>query len=162
MKISLYNVSKKASNLSFAENITITELDLLNLVGIVGVNFAKVSGVIEYMNSQFFLTMKADVNLELVCDRCLSKYDVDKTYNISGLVTENEDSIEGILVENGKLDIEKVLIDEIMMSMSMKSLCSDECLGLCTICGINLNKDECECENDEIDPRLSGLLDFIN
>ena len=42
----------------------------------------------------------------------------------------------------------------------MKPLCGDQCLGLCTVCGTNLNRDRCSCTRDWEDPRLAVLKAF--
>ena len=43
----------------------------------------------------------------------------------------------------------------------MKPLCSDGCLGLCAVCGGNLNQQACICAKDAIDPRLAPLLQLL-
>ncbi len=162
MKVSLYDVARSAtSSVNFAKDISITELDLLSTVGVVEVNKAYASGVIESINSQFFLTMDVKLDLTLSCDRCLSSFTESKSLSVESIITEDDSSIDGIFAEDGKVDISKVVVDEIMMSMSMKSLCFEDCKGICSSCGINLNEKECKCKEDEIDPRLSGLLDLL-
>jgi len=39
----------------------------------------------------------------------------------------------------------------------MKPLCREACLGLCPVCGINLNSERCSCETSWRDPRLANL-----
>ena len=43
----------------------------------------------------------------------------------------------------------------------MKPLCSEGCLGLCSVCGGNLNQQGCTCMDDVIDPRLAPLLQLL-
>jgi uncharacterized protein len=39
----------------------------------------------------------------------------------------------------------------------MRSLCGDNCRGICPRCGINRNRTECSCEEKFVDPRWDAL-----
>ena len=39
----------------------------------------------------------------------------------------------------------------------LKFLCSEDCKGLCPVCGTNLNKGECNCDTAVCDPRFAIL-----
>jgi len=39
----------------------------------------------------------------------------------------------------------------------MKPLCREDCAGLCSRCGYNLNQGPCNCLAQEIDPRWSEV-----
>jgi uncharacterized protein len=42
----------------------------------------------------------------------------------------------------------------------MKFVCREDCRGLCCKCGADLNEGSCRCKNEEIDSRMSVLLEF--
>jgi uncharacterized protein len=42
----------------------------------------------------------------------------------------------------------------------MKALCDDDCAGLCSKCGQNLNKGKCECPAEDTDPRWAKLTEL--
>jgi len=44
-----------------------------------------------------------------------------------------------------------------MLSVPMKPLCREECKGICSSCGTDLNAGPCECKKQEVDPRLAPL-----
>ena len=44
----------------------------------------------------------------------------------------------------------------------MKWLHDENCKGICKVCGINLNKQSCHCDAQEIDPRLEGLRNLFH
>ena len=48
-----------------------------------------------------------------------------------------------------------------MLSLPEGVLCSEGCRGLCPVCGKNLNDGDCGCGNDDTDPRLEALRDFM-
>jgi uncharacterized protein len=44
----------------------------------------------------------------------------------------------------------------------MQVFCREECLGLCPECGKNLNDGPCDCQIDDIDPRLAALRALLD
>ena len=44
----------------------------------------------------------------------------------------------------------------------MKVLCRENCKGICNRCGANLNLGSCKCDDAELDPRMSKILDIFN
>ena len=61
------------------------------------------------------------------------------------------------IIEDGFVDIDKHLIEELEVEFPMRHLCREDCRGLCQRCGKNLNEGECNCGEGEIDPRLEPL-----
>ncbi len=60
------------------------------------------------------------------------------------------------------LDVNLMILEQIELGMPMKFICQESCKGLCYRCGADLNKEACHCKNEEVDSRLSVLLDFRN
>ena len=58
------------------------------------------------------------------------------------------------------LDVDLMVMEQIELSMPMKFVCREDCKGLCYRCGADLNEGTCLRSKEEIDPRLSVLLDF--
>ena len=46
---------------------------------------------------------------------------------------------------------------EIVLNRPYKAVCSDNCKGLCPVCGADLNEGDCGCNKEIIDDRLSVL-----
>ncbi|MBN1582679.1 MAG: DUF177 domain-containing protein [Anaerolineae bacterium] len=63
---------------------------------------------------------------------------------------------------SGYINLRPILRDLVIVSTPMQILCTPDCKGLCPRCGINLNQGQCDCELDDIDPRLAvlKLVDF--
>lgn len=94
------------------------------------------------------------------CDRCLAPY--TKTYDIPlehTLVTtlENEENDDFILLDNYQLDLDDLVLADILLELPYKSLCREDCRGLCPMCGKNLNEGLCGCSRKSVDPRLAVL-----
>lgn len=100
------------------------------------------------------------------CDRCLKTIEKDAKTTLSGKLTHDDldefEEDENLLhYKNNKLDIEKYILMEVVSSLPMKSLCDEECKGICSICGKDLNDGECDCEKEDIDPRFEKLKNFF-
>lgn len=109
------------------------------------------------------LTYTVSFVLKLSCDRCLDNFSRDFSFTINQiLVTSlNTDNDEYILVEDGALDLDELVMSDILLNLPAKLLCSKDCKGLCQKCGINLNRQSCHCDKREVDPRLEVLGEFL-
>jgi uncharacterized protein len=47
--------------------------------------------------------------------------------------------------------------EQVFLSLPMKSICKEECLGLCPICGDDLNQGPCRCRQGKTNPAFSKL-----
>ena len=79
-----------------------------------------------------------------------------------------EESIDGeqvgaqfYTIDGYYLDVDKMLYNEILIGWPMKVLCSEDCKGICNVCGQNLNKGTCDCEDTSLDPRMSVVRDLF-
>lgn len=86
------------------------------------------------------------------CDRCLEEYEQNFTLKASYTLVESADTEldedEYIVVENGELDLEQVVLTQILLELPSKHLCNEDCKGLCCKCGANLNEGRCACSTD--------------
>ena len=94
------------------------------------------------------------------CDRCLTPF--TKAYDIPlehTLVTtlENEENDDYILLDNYQLNLDDLVLADILLDLPYKSLCREDCRGLCPMCGKNLNEGLCGCNRKSVDPRLAVL-----
>ncbi|RCW61996.1 MULTISPECIES: YceD family protein [Halanaerobium] len=104
----------------------------------------------------FVIEGKLKAELILSCSRCLQKYSSPIELNIS------EDVLKSEMEDEEELYLDEIVVDNIILSLPMKPLCSDSCKGICPECGQNLNEAECDCEIEILDPRLAKLKDFYN
>lgn len=112
-----------------------------------------------------------DYLLDLRCSRCLdpSPFANSATFTVryrprpAGSPVENEE------VEIGEEDLEleyytdpavslpELAAEQIQLSLPMKPLCKEGCLGLCPTCGANRNRGACACSETETDERWGAL-----
>ncbi len=104
-------------------------------------------------------------DFEAPCDRCgtasLDKRSVTVDKSLAASI-EGEESDTILLVPDMKLDLDELVYTEVLLSFPMKHLCKEDCKGICSKCGKNLNDGKCDCPEKEIDPRLAALADLLN
>ena len=131
---------------------------------------AHISG--EITNSAGYMQLVATAHLayETECDRCLDPVkgefvlDFERVVADEGTLTEEqiEDNVdEYVIVENGKLDIDEQLTEALLLDFPRKILCSEDCPGLCSVCGRRLD-GSCSCKKEkEIDPRMETFQKLL-
>ena len=73
---------------------------------------------------------------------------------------QNEESDEIVLLEDGKTDAGELARTAFILGMDSKTLCSEDCKGLCPRCGADWNLGPCSCKK-EPDPRLAALASLL-
>ena len=73
---------------------------------------------------------------------------------------QNEDNDEIVLLEDGMVDVGDLARTAFILDMDTKTLCSEDCKGLCPRCGADLNLGPCSCKK-ETDPRLAVLAKLL-
>jgi uncharacterized protein len=64
------------------------------------------------------------------------------------------------LFDGKTIDLDPIVREQVLLALPMYVVCKEECRGLCSICGQNLNEKECGCERKAVDPRLAVLKDI--
>ena len=123
----------------------------------------RVSGTVRNMAGALSLEGTAETTLELACDRCLKPFDQPKTVRYETMLAEeleDEDSDEILLLEDGAVDLGELARTVFILEMDTKTLCSEDCKGICPGCGVDLNQGTCVCKKD-VDPRLAVLAQLL-
>jgi uncharacterized protein len=114
------------------------------------------------------ITARAEVD----CDRCLKQVTLpiettfDVAYVPAAAYVENEaaelqeEDLAVSVYEDGAIDIDELVREQVLLTMPTRALCGEDCRGLCPVCGANRNEKPCECEPREIDPRWGALKDI--
>jgi uncharacterized protein len=122
---------------------------------------------------QFRLAGSVKTTLQLPCSRCLEPFTlpVDSTFDLryqphseqagdEAEVEIEEDDLSTAFYENDEIDLGQLMREQFLLSLPMKPLCSDDCKGLCPVCGTNLNRGACTCKREWDDPRLDVLREL--
>lgn len=103
------------------------------------------------------------------CARCLESLqeefdaDFELFFHPMETIARNEekqiDSGEaeiGFYEENGVALID-VVREQLLLWLPMRSLCGEDCKGICPLCGVNWNRTDCNCRQEFVDPRWDAL-----
>lgn len=123
-------------------------------------------GKIFKVDTEYLLKLNISYTVENKCDRCLQPTTNNIETTLEAKLEEYnknfDDELDDIIFyDNGVLSLDEYIISQVMSSLPMKYICSEDCKGLCPKCGVNLNTESCDCIHDEIDPRLEKLKDFF-
>ncbi len=58
------------------------------------------------------------------------------------------------------IDLDPIVREQVLLALPISVVCHEDCKGLCTLCGQNLNERECGCERKVIDPRFAKLKEI--
>ncbi|MCD4784981.1 MAG: DUF177 domain-containing protein [Candidatus Eremiobacteraeota bacterium] len=157
---SMYNVSirdiKRQAGLTkkveYNEPCDIAEVDLLGPVNV----------VLKLTNATSRITIDGHIetHVSLTCSRCLESYRHHLQFDFfeeflpegspelgNGKDLEWED-LSRFTYTGDSIDVYELIRQNILAEVPMKPLCREDCKGLCTVCGENLNSESCSCSVD--------------
>lgn len=103
------------------------------------------------------------VDIGFSCDRCLEDYvyplDCDFSVDFELLRRGefehlekehdcSESEMDVLYIDEPRIDVFAALEQQVHIAIPGKRICLEECKGLCTGCGANLNKGPCDCAED--------------
>ena len=53
------------------------------------------------------------------------------------------DDLETGVYDNGRIDLEPMIAEQVFLLLPVRVLCDENCRGLCPVCGTNLNLNDC-------------------
>jgi uncharacterized protein len=166
MKVDLLSLSDEARPFDF--NIGPDEIDL-DTEGI------KIAGDVEMIGEVRKNAAKTDVRgsvkvpIEIECTRCLApiRSELDIVFDIDfvgrELLPESKEThlensdLDTDLIEDDEIDLTEIAREQILLNLPETTLCREECKGICPTCGEDLNEADCQCGEDDIDPRWAAL-----
>ena len=124
-----------------------------------------VEGVAISENDVIVINASIKTKLKLNCSRCLDTFIYPIDIDIEERFTNDSEHCEDenvVFVKSDALDITEIVENSIISTLPIKRLCSTNCKGLCQSCGANLNKEACNCNNEDVDLRLAGLKALLD
>jgi uncharacterized protein len=129
----------------------------------------RISGFVKKQDEKIQVLGKLKTLLSINCDRCLTVVDRDFEIAVDAIyINTNYDNqsaereiadidLNVSVLESNELDFAFVAKEQILLELPTLFLCKDECKGLCQMCRVNKNVEDCNCNQTEIDPRWSAL-----
>lgn len=126
---------------------------------------------VEKTLKNIFVKGEVETVIRLTCCRCLEEFDlplaVEFEYTLVPVVDDPKEDVELAIedLESGyyrgnTIDLGEIVVEQIVLQIPIKPLCSDSCKGLCPVCGINLNTESCDHEAGHTDSPFAVLKNF--
>jgi len=103
------------------------------------------------------------------CDRCIKpvnlpvnsefslEYLSKGAYEASQVAELTEQEMDVSVFEGDTIDLDEIVREQILLFVPARTLCIENCKGICSSCGADLNAGECGCVTTEVDPRWAAL-----
>lgn len=111
---------------------------------------------------------RLETTLHVRCRRCLGEtrwpLEIDFDFRFDPTVRESEEE-GGVFTldpDAASLDLVRPLREELVLALPEYPVCQDGCLGLCPICGADLNASTCGCRRVQEDPRWDVLRELVS
>lgn len=119
---------------------------------------------IQKFESNYFFEINVKTLAHFECDRCLDEFNREirafrkLTFTSKQLlVDETSDDVCLLLPNQVFIDFGPHIREMLLLAFPVKNLCAEDCKGLCSMCGANLNCETCGCEKTTYDPRWDVL-----
>ena len=102
---------------------------------------------------------RVETTLATDCDRCLApaSFHVDTPFDLffrlldPGAPVEDDIGLDEGEAEMGfyelpGLQLEDILREQVLLQLPMQRVCSENCKGICLVCGGNRNETDCQCK----------------
>ncbi len=125
--------------------------------------------IVNIGNKKLQITGDTCVTVRIPCSRCLEDVDVPIALSFekeADMAMSESDRIqaldEQIYIVGYNLDVDKLVYSELLVNWPSKVLCREDCKGICSICGTNLNQNTCGCREERLDPRMAKFQEVFN
>lgn len=158
----------KISNLSEGEHLFVFE-DKVETLDLEKPFYGKYKSSVKLnkLHDQLIVDVSSDFKVKFECDRCGVDYKskLKSDYQMVYLMNETPEETESTNVnylhrDADKIDLTNDVREYALLSVPMKKLCKEDCKGLCSKCGTDLNVAKCNCKDDEVDSRWKPLIDL--
>lgn len=124
------------------------------------------------VDGEFFCTGGSNISLRAEaeatavsrCSRCLEPVEVPVRASIDAQFSRQPDPEDPDLYafEGASLELEDAVRDALLLELPLQFFCKPDCKGLCPVCGVNLNRFACTCqEGGEVVTPFSALKNIV-
>ena len=117
---------------------------------------------------------RVEAGIRLACSRCLAEYDdvVSSNFVLFYTKAQGTEAVQDEEVElsetdlvsatyrGDEIDLIPAVEEQVIMELPLKPLCSEQCRGLCSSCGQDLNAGDCTCHREAPTLTFSALKEL--
>ena len=115
---------------------------------------AQVHLELRYVDRLLHIEGEIDTHAHGECDSCLEDAERDIHVDVDERLDpntgrDNDPFGDSNVLTGDRLDVADLAQQLVLSELPMGLRCSDDCKGLCGICGVNKNTGECSCDNGD-------------
>ncbi len=172
MKIDLTRIEEEPFELHERLTVPVSRLDPGLVAEAVRVD---VTMTVRAAGESYSLDGTVSMGADLLCARCLGHvpWGARESFHLKLVdaalapteeeIRLNEEDMDVAYYTDSAIDVVDVVVEQILLALPMRTLCREDCAGVCPVCGADRNEQgACRCE-PEPDPRwqaLAGLRSF--
>lgn len=80
------------------------------------------------------------------CSRCLDDVIFHNIVEFDETFSEDDNTDGAYLYSRGLVDLTEMVNEKLLLSFPVSVLCKEDCKGICSGCGVNLNHEDCKCK----------------
>lgn len=116
---------------------------------------------------------RVETIVRLACSCCLAEFDhtIDTRFTIfytkamadipqDEEVELKEEDLVSTTYEADEIDFTAEITEQTILEIPYKALCREDCRGLCSKCGADLNVTDCGCDRQDYNLKFSALKNF--
>jgi len=134
---------------------------------------ATVAAGVAKSGNRYTVNARVSGEIRAECHRCLEQFGmpVDVSIKLIMQLRERSELPEGMEEEDfvvipatgeARYDLFPRVREELILDMPIKLLCREDCKGLCSKCGADLNEGACGCPGAPVDRRWGPLRNLLN
>ncbi|HZQ07047.1 MAG TPA: DUF177 domain-containing protein [Anaerolineae bacterium] len=135
------------------------------------------NGTVELIRTNDGILVRANLytSVELTCSRCLTEFAMPVRFRIEEEFHPTIDILTGARLPQPEdvdpatqidihhiLDLSEIVRQALTLTLPMVPICRTACKGLCPNCGQNWNEGDCDCTDEELDPRFAVLRKLLD
>ena len=127
---------------------------------------------VQNSDDEYFCQGRLEATAELECARCTKPFEKQLVTDIDFIIApegRNRAKEENIIDDEDyvyydnelRADLWEILRQAVILAVSLKPLCEENCRGFCSVCGGNQNKKQCNCRNDNSKSQFAELRNLL-
>ena len=115
--------------------------------------------LLEGTSGGIFVRGRVAVTARYTCRRCLAEWEEPAEVDVAEVLGSDPESEYRLAGEEA--DLEPLLRDAVLLALPLRPLCRPDCLGLCSVCGADLNTGSCPGHGEAAASPFTVLRDLL-
>lgn len=105
-----------------------------------------VNGTLTLGGNEVWAEGEIEYFISTKCSRCLDDVIFHNIVEFDETFSEDDNADGAYLYSRGLVDLTEMVNEKLLLSFPVSVLCKEDCKGICSGCGVNLNHENCKCK----------------